>query len=337
MGIVLLLSVIIPLGLDLYLPSPETNPLTAEKIELGRRLFFDRRLSRDGSISCATCHQPSRAFSDGRSIAVGIEGRVGRRNAPAIINRGYGRAFFWDGREATLESQVLKPIEDPNEMDSTVGEAAARARVAPDDLANALASFVRSILSGNSRFDRLAYGDREALTGEERRGLEVFRGKGNCTACHIGPTFSDEGFHNTGVAFRDDRFLDEGRFAVTGKDADRGAFKTPTLRDVALTAPYMHDGSLATLEDVVEFYDQGGHANPSLDIDIKPLRLAPEDKRALVAFLRALTGASIAGAAFSESGRSRRPRHAPRSREGHDRTLRASRGGALPGPTGRHQ
>ena len=288
---VLLFSVVIPLGLDLYLPAPETNPMTAEKIELGRRLFFDRRLSRDGSISCATCHQPSRAFSDARAIAVGIDGRVGRRNAPAIINRGYGRAFFWDGRESTLESQVLKPIGDPNEMDSPVAEAAARAGVSQDDLANALASFVRSILSGNSRFDRFAYGgERDALTAEEYRGLQVFRGRGNCTACHIGPTFSDELFHNTGVAYRDDRFLDDGRFAVTGQDVDRGAFKTPTLRDVALTAPYMHDGSFATLEDVIEFYDQGGRPNPRLDADIKPLRLAPEDKRALIALLRALSG-----------------------------------------------
>jgi len=302
MLIVLLLSVVIPLGLDLYLPTPEANPLTAEKVELGRRLFFDRRLSRDGSISCATCHQPSRAFSDNRAIAVGIDGRVGRRNAPAIINRGYGRAFFWDGRETTLEAQVIKPIEDPNEMDSTVAAAAARVGVAPDDLANALASFVRSILSGNSRVDRFAYGDREALTAEEQRGLQVFRGKGNCTACHIGPTFSDERFHNTGIAWqapsRADEpgvLADDGRFLVTGDDSDRGAFKTPTLRDVALTAPYMHDGSIATLEDVVEFYDLGGRPNPSIDADISPLRLAPEDKRALVALLRALTGEDVSG------------------------------------------
>lgn len=297
MLIEVLLSVVIPLGLDLFLPTPEANPLTTEKIELGRRLFFDRRLSRDGSISCATCHEPSRAFSDSRPIAVGIDGRAGRRNAPALINRGYGRAFFWDGRETTLESQVLKPIADPNEMDSTVAAAAARVGVAPDELANALASFVRSILSGNSRFDRFAYGDREALTEEEQRGLQVFRSRGNCTACHVGPTFSDEQFHNTGVAWQapvgadeSGSFIDAGRFVVTAKDPDRGAFKTPTLRDVALTAPYMHDGSLASLEDVVEFYDRGGRANPHLDADIRPLRLTPEDKRALVALLKTFTG-----------------------------------------------
>jgi cytochrome c peroxidase len=292
MLIALLLSVVVPLGLDLYLPRPESNPLTSEKIELGRRLFFDRRLSRDGTIACATCHDPSRAFSDDLPIAIGIGGRAGRRNVPALINRGYGRAFFWDGRETTLEAQVLRPIEDPNEMDSTVAAAAGRVGLPRDELANALATFVRTVLSGNSRVDRFINGDRRALSDDEQRGLQVFRGKGNCMTCHVGPTFSDEDFHNTGVAFADQRFLDLGRFNVTGKEADRGAFKTPTLRDVALTAPYMHDGSLATLEDVVDFYDRGGRANPNLDEDIRPLKLAPDDRRALTAFLRALTGNS---------------------------------------------
>ena len=286
--VALLLSVAIPLGLDLYLPVPESNPLTTAKIELGRRLFFDRRLSRDGTISCATCHDPAHAFADDRPIAVGIDGRSGRRNAPALINRGYGRAFFWDGRETSLEAQVLKPIEDPNEMGSTVDAAAERVGLRRDELANALASFVRSILSGNSRVDRFMNGVAAELNQEEQRGLAVFNRA--CTACHVGSTFTDERFHNTGVAFDHDRFKDDGRFDVTGKEADRGAFKTPTLRDVALSAPYMHDGSLPTLEDVVTFYDQGGRANPNLTSDIRPLKLAAEDKRALVAFLRALTG-----------------------------------------------
>ena len=300
MLIKLLLSVVIPLGLDLYLPTPESNRLTTGKIELGRRLFFDRRLSRDGTIACATCHNPARAFSDGRSIARGIDGRVGSRNTPAIINRGYGRAFFWDGRIASLEEQVLKPIAEPNEMDSTVAAAAARVELAPDELANALASFVRSILSGNSRFDRFVNGERHALDAEEQLGLRVFRGKGNCTACHIGPTFTDERLHNTGVAWRlavdgfSGAYQDDGRFSVTGRESDRGAFKTPTLRDVEKTAPYMHDGSLATLEDVVEFYDKGGRANPNLDPDIRPLRLTTEEKRALAALLRALSGSPTA-------------------------------------------
>src|SRR5215469_7564305 len=142
----LLAAIAIPLGLDLYLPAPEENPLTAEKIELGRRLFFDRRLSRDGSIACASCHDPERAYSDRREVAVGVAGRMGRRNAPALINRGYGRLFFWDGRAASLEEQVLKPIEDPNEMDLPLAEAAAHVGLAQEEISRALASFVRSIV-----------------------------------------------------------------------------------------------------------------------------------------------------------------------------------------------
>ncbi len=289
MFIEILLSVVIPLGLDRYLPAPASNPLTAEKIDVGRRLFFDRRLSRDGTVSCATCHQPERAFSDGRTIAVGVDGRVGRRNAPAIINRGYGRAFFWDGRETTLESLVVRPIEDSNEMDSDVATAAERVGLTPEELESALASFVRSILSGNSRFDHFVNGERDALTAAEQHGLQIFRGKGRCTACHFGATLTDERPHNTGVAAP--AFADLGRFVVTGRDSDRGAFKTPTLRDVALSAPYMHDGSIATLEEVVDFYDKGGRASPYLDPEIRPLHLSAEEKSALVAFLRALTGA----------------------------------------------
>ncbi len=288
----LLLTVIIPLGLDLYLPAPESNPLTAEKIELGRQLFSDTRLSADGSISCATCHDPNRAFSSEEPVAVGVFGRIGRRNAPAIINRGYGRSFFWDGRVTTLEEQVLRPIEDPFEMGSAVDDAAARIGLSRDEVSHALASFVRSILSGNSRFDRFVYGDRTALTEEERRGLEIFGGKGRCSTCHIGSTLSDERFHNTGVAFADGRFLDDGRFGVTGREPDRGAFRTPTLRDVARTAPYMHDGSLPTLEAVVAFYSGGGRPNLHLDDRIRPLRLSDDEQAALVAFLRSLSGAT---------------------------------------------
>jgi cytochrome c peroxidase len=301
----LLLAVVIPLGLDLYLPVPDENPLTAEKIELGRQLFSDARLSADGSISCATCHDPARAFSSEEPVAVGVFGRVGRRNAPAIINRGYGRSFFWDGRTTTLEEQVLRPIADPLEMGADVDEAAARVGLSRDELSRALASFVRSLLVGGSRFDRFINGDRDALTEEEQAGLRVFRTRGRCAFCHSGPTFTDEEFHNTGVAWspattvgdtasaRFDPaglFLDEGRWLVTAREADRGAFKTPTLREVGRTAPYMHDGSLATLEAVVDFYDGGGRPNPNLDADIRPIGLRPDEKRALVAFLRALGG-----------------------------------------------
>jgi len=280
--LLLVVAIAIPLGLDLYLPAPEDNPLTVNKIELGRRLFSDRRLSRDGSIACSSCHDAERAFSDGRAVAVGVFGQRGRRNAPALINRGYGRSFFWDGRVSTLEEQVLKPIQDSNEMDLTLAEAAARVGLPPDEISRALASFVRSILSGDSPYDRFVNGDRRALTPEQQLGLQVFRGKGNCTACHVGPNLSDERLHNTGVAWHDGKLADPG--------AGQGNFKTPTLREVARTAPYMHDGNLAALEDVVEFYDGGGRPNPNLDRDLRPLRLSPAEKQHLVAFLRAFSG-----------------------------------------------
>jgi cytochrome c peroxidase len=279
---VLALAVTIPLGLDLYLPVPEDNPLTADKVELGRRLFFDRRLSRDGSVACSSCHDPERAFADSRAIAVGVFQRKGRRNSPALINRGYGRSFFWDGRTATLEEQVLKPIEDANEMDLPLTEAAARVGLAPDEISRALSSFVRSILSGDSPFDRYINGDRAALTPEQQLGLQVFRGKGNCVACHVGPNFTDERLHNTGIAWREGRFTDAG--------AGQGNFKTPTLREIARTAPYMHDGSLATLEEVIEYYDRGGNRDPQLDSEMRTLGLSAEEKRNLVSFLRSLNG-----------------------------------------------
>ena len=283
-------ALVIPLGLDLYMPVPENNPLTIARVERGRALFFDTQLSRDRTIACASCHDPERAFTDGRPVAIGVFNRIGRRSAPALLNRGYGRSFFWDGRAATLEEQVLQPIQDPNEMDMTLPEVSARVGMPIDEVSRSLASFVRSLLSGNSSFDRFINGDRAALTTEQQAGLQLFRGKANCTACHVGPTFSDERFHNTGVAWREGRLLDEGRFEVTRRPEDRGAFKTPTLREIARTAPYMHDGSVGTLTDVVEFYDQGGRPNPTLDAELRPLRLSDAEKRALVTFLESLNG-----------------------------------------------
>jgi cytochrome c peroxidase len=280
----------IPLGLDLYLPVPENNPITQEKVALGRQLFFDRRLSRDGSIACATCHNPNRAFSTPLSVATGVGGRQGRRNAPVLINRAYGRTFFWDGRAPSLEDQVLQPIQDPHEMNLTLEELSTRVKLDSQTIARALASYVRSILSGGSPYDHYVNGDRSALTAERQLGLQIFRGKGNCTACHIGPNFTDEQFHNTGIAWRDGKFADEGRFAVSNNPRDHGAFKTPTLREIGRTAPYMHDGSMATLEDVIEFYSEGGRPNPYLDSDIRPRNFTPEEKRAVAAFLRSLNG-----------------------------------------------
>ena len=295
-----------PLGLDLYMRVPDDNPLTPAKVALGRMLFFDSLLSEDQSLACATCHDPGRAFTDGRPVSVGVFGRRGTRNVPTLVNRTYGASFFWDGRITTLEEQVLQPIQDPKEMDITVGEVVVRLehdRVYSDlfqtafgrevndgDLAKALASFVRTILSGDGPIDRHLNGDRDTLTERQLQGLRLFRGKGNCTACHLGPTFSDEQFHNTGVAWSDGEWLDDGRFGVTGEETDRGRFKTPTLREIARTAPYMHDGSITTLEDVVEFYDRGGSSNPYLDPAIRPLRLTADEKRALLAFLSSLSG-----------------------------------------------
>src|SRR5262245_31362335 len=279
----------IPLGLDLFMPIPEDNPLTAEHIELGRRLFNDKRLARNRTLACSSCHDPARAFSGNRTSSVGVFGRQGARNVPAILNRGYGRAFFWDGHIKTLEEQVVEPILNPTELDMTMEEASARTGVSRTEIARALASYVRSILSADSPYDRYLFGDRHALTADERRGLDVFRGRGNCIACHVGPNLTDEQLHNTGVAF------------LNGNDpADLGGgsanFKTPTLREVARTAPYMHDGSLASLEAVIDFYSEGGRPNPHLDREIAPRNFKPADKQALIAFLRALSGTVLDGA-----------------------------------------
>ena len=280
----------LPLGLDLYRPIPETNPLTREKVALGRRLFFDKRLSRDGTVACATCHKPEHAFTDGRTVAVGIGGRNGTRNVPTLINRVYGKSFFLDGRAATLEEQVVEPILNPREMNMTLAEVRIRTGLAPQEVTRALASYVRTIVSGNSRYDRYIAGETKALSEEAIRGLEVFSGKGRCSVCHSGPNLTDDSFHNTGVAWRNAVLLDPGRFGVSGRDEDRGAFKVPTLREVAKTGPYMHDGSLATLEDVVSYYDRGGNPNRGLDEELRPLHLTAEEQRALVSFLKSLSG-----------------------------------------------
>ena len=296
----------VPLGLDLYLPVPENSPLTSEKVELGRKLFSDPILSRDKSLTCAGCHDPERAFTDGRAISVGVFGRVGTRSVPTLVNRAYGSSFFWDGRTSSLEEQVLQPIQDPKELDMTlkdVVEELRRDRQYSElfqavfgripthvDLAKALASYVRTILSGDSSFDRYLNGERDVLSDREREGLRIFRGKGNCTACHLGPNFTDERFHNTGIAWRNGDLFDPGRFKVTSKKEDQGAFKTPTLREIARTAPYMHDGSLATLEEVIEFYNRGGNPNPYLDPELRPLQLTAEERKSLLAFLRSLSG-----------------------------------------------
>lgn len=292
-----------PPGLEEFIAVPDSNPLSPEKAALGRRLFFDPVLSRDSSVACASCHRPELGFADSVRLSPGLDGRTGHRNTPTLLNRAYGRAFFWDGRSRSLEETVLRPITNANEMDLALEDAVARLRSDPSYVAAfvrafdgppdtsmlsfALASYVRTLRSGGSPADRHALGDDGALSPAAIRGRAIFAGRGNCAVCHIGPVFTDEGFHNTGVGWGGG---DAGRYDHTGNAEDRGRFKTPTLRDVATTAPYMHDGSLRTLRDVVEFYDRGGGPNPYLDPEIRPLDLSAAEQRDLVKFLRALTG-----------------------------------------------
>jgi len=293
-----------PLGVDRYRPVPANNPVTAEKVSLGRKLFFDRRLSGDGTLSCASCHEPRRAFTDGRSVAQGIGGAGGRRNSPTLVNRAWGSSFFFDGRARSLEDLALQPILDPGELGSTTDavlslarssygsrfRAAFAAEPSLELIARALASYLRTIVDGDSAFDRFAAGNDSALTTSARRGLTLFNGKAGCGQCHSGPNLTDEEFHNTGVAWRTGVLTDEGRAGVTSAPADRGAFKTPTLREISRTAPYMHDGSLMSLHEVIEYYDTGGAKNPSLDPKLRTLHLSPMEKADLAAFLDSLTG-----------------------------------------------
>ncbi len=298
-------SVVIPLGLEATLPVPDDNPLTAKKVELGRKLFSDPMLSKDRSLSCASCHLPNHGFAANQPVGSGIQQQKGHRNAPTLINRAFGKVHFWDGRAATLEEQALQPIDNALELGATVPVVLERLRADKDysagfasafadgitatNLARAIASFERTLLSGNSRIDQFHAAQTVDLSREERQGLWLFESRARCWQCHSGNNLSDEQFHNTGVSWRK-KPHDFGRSEVTNKASDRGRFKTPTLRDVDLTAPYMHDGSMATLKEVVEFYNRGGNSNEHLDAQMKPLNLAPDDIANLVAFLKALTG-----------------------------------------------
>ena len=259
--LVLLLALQIPLGLDRGLLAPPDNPVTREKVALGRRLFDDTRLSVDHSRACSDCHPPERAFTDGKRVAVGVRNQQGTRNAPAILNRTYGRAFCWDGRTATLEEQVLQPIQHPKELGADLPTVVERLRAdatyrrqfddvfgrPPDvrSLSHALATYVRTIFSGASDYDRYEAGETTALSPLAQKGLRLFRGRARCTACHSGSNFTDEDFHNTGV-FWGRQPYDGVRVVVTGVPKDTSKFKTPTLREIEHTAPYMHDGSIGT-------------------------------------------------------------------------------------------
>jgi cytochrome c peroxidase len=335
-----------PLGLP-PLAIPADNPMTAEKIALGRKLFFDRRLSINGTISCAMCHVPEQGYAQNElATSVGIEGRTVRRNAPTIINVAYSKTLFRDGRAASLEQQAHKPLIDPKEMGNPSHDhLIARVRAFPDyagsfertfgraaditALVQAIAAWERTLLSGDSPFDLWRYGkDGAALSAAAERGFRLFAGKAGCAGCHaIGDDhalFTDHDFHNTGIgadrgrespaglrveiapgvfviierkaleAVSEPTEPDLGRFEVTQAPADRWAYKTPGLRNVALTAPYMHDGSMATLADVAQFYNRGGSSNPGLDARLRPRGLAESEIADLVAFLESLTGANIA-------------------------------------------
>lgn len=283
--------------------APADNALTEARAQLGKRLFFDKRLSRTGEVACASCHEQRHAFADPRRVSVGVEGRMGKRNAPALANLAWNASFFWDGRVSTLEEQTGKPIEDPLEMDLPLPEAVARVAAdaeyaaafasayggppTPETLRKALASFVRTLVSGGSRYDRHLRGDATALHAHERRGLALFLGeKTGCFHCHPDGTLTNDGFFNNGTFVEGG---DPGVYARTGRTGDLGVFKVPGLRNVAVTAPYMHDGSVATLEEVVEHYARGGRGHPSTDVQIEPLDLTAAEKADLVAFLRALT------------------------------------------------
>jgi cytochrome c peroxidase len=293
---------------DLPLPAglkplriPDDNPLTAAKVELGKQLYFDPRLSRDNTVSCASCHDPAKGWSNGERFATGIGGQVGGRSAPTIINAAYQRLQFWDGRADELEGQALGPIQNPIEMDLSIDELVEKLNAipgyhrqfeavfgtpaTPDAIAKAIASFERTVLSGDAPFDRYEKGDKEALSPAARRGHEVFFHTAHCSACHQPPLFTDGAFHNIGVGI-DDEKPDEGRHVISSLLGDRGAFKTPTLREIGRTAPYMHDGRFKTLEEVVEYYDKGGTPNDQLDESIFPLRLKPQDKADLIVFLK---------------------------------------------------
>jgi cytochrome c peroxidase len=329
-------------------PIPADNPQTPDKIALGKRLFEDKRFSGDGTVACANCHDPAKVFGDGLPVAVGIHNQKGTRQAPTVVNAAYFEHLFWDGRRPSLEEQAKDPFLNPVEHGLTShDQVVAVVRGDPsyvqafekvfgvepgaitiDHVVKAIAAFERTVVSGDSPFDRYLYGgDPTAMSAAAIRGLEIYRTKARCQDCHkidqTSAIFIDNDFHNLGVGFKriQDKFMplagklrkerkpmeeidiailsdpelsELGRFVVTLRPSDIGRFKTPTLRNVAVTAPYMHDGSQKTLEEVVDFYNQGGEKNPVLDSGIRPLNLTDEEKADLVEFLKALTSPKFA-------------------------------------------
>ena len=290
----------LPLGLDPF-KVPADNPLTKAKIELGKQLYFDKRLSSDNTVSCASCHDPNKGWSNDAAFATGVDGQMGGRSAPTIINSAYFPLQFWDGRAKGLEGQALGPIANPIEMNLPIEKAIEklneipgykkqfkrvfRSEITADGIAKAIASFERTVLSGNAPYDKFKAGDESALSPEAKRGMDLFFNKAKCSACHKGHSFTDLAFHNIGVGYDKDK-PDPGRFAVTNQEGDRGRFKTPPLRDIHTSPPYMHDGSVKTLKEVVEFYNKGGIKNAQLDEDMKPLKLTEQEVADLVTFMK---------------------------------------------------
>lgn len=313
-----------PLGLP-PVPIPADNPPTKETIALGRRLFFDKLLSKDGTVSCASCHDPKHAFADPRRVSLGVNETPGTRQGMVVVNAAYNLTQFWDGRVTTLEEQAAGPVANPVEMAHSLAgverklmgspkyvklfeEAWGPGRITYAMVAKSISSYERTLISGNSPFDRYFYGgDKTAMSESAIRGLKFYLNPSlkaaNCVSCHRidkdFATFTEEKFHNTGVAWNPEKneITDMGRFAVTGNPRQPGAFRVPTLRNIALTAPYMHNGSMKTLEEVVDFYAGGGRPNPFLSNDVSaknwpeiPAGELEQAKKDLVEFMKALTG-----------------------------------------------
>ena len=324
---------------------PADNPVTATKVALGKQLYFDTRVSTDGTVACATCHDPGHAFVDprGTPTSAGVGGALGTRNAPTVLNAAFLASQFWDGRAATLEAQAIQPLANPIEHGfadqaavlaklRTLSDypplfqaAFGKAEISSERVGQAIASFERTLLSLAAPIDRYLAGDAKAISASAQRGWELYNAKARCNTCHgridVLPLFTDDLFHNIGVgvkridfeavarkaaaAIAGGKSVDElalgnaeaselGRFLVTREPKDLGAFKTPQLRNVALTAPYMHDGSEKTLRDVIEFYDRGGNDNPFLDGGMRPLALTDQEKADLVALLETFTSSDLA-------------------------------------------
>jgi cytochrome c peroxidase len=299
-----------PLGIDSTLTGLKEPP-TPERVRLGRWLFFDQRLSVDSTVSCASCHVPDRAFSEQSAVSMGIRSQKGGRKAPSFINQAWTiyPHFFWDGRAGSLETQALGPIANPIEMGNShenmlatlrrtgygkyFKEAFGTDQMTKERVSRAIADYERTRMSGNSPWDRWRKNrDESAVSTDVKTGHDLFLGRAGCSQCHLGQNFTDSTFHNLGVGWnpKTKTFADEGRRLATTQEKDRGAFKTPTLREVGLHAPFMHDGSVKSLREVIELYNRGGIANPDLDPKIQPLNLGAHEIDALVEFLEALQG-----------------------------------------------